>query len=376
MDWNYEQPVKIRFGINRRKEAAEIAEKLQVQRGILIAGDHSVKNGLAQEFVEQSHGKIAVVFSNVSPNPDVSEVDECAKIIREQKIDYIVALGGGSIIDCAKAVSVIALTKQSVRDFYGTNVPLPQAHLPLIAIPTTAGTGSEVTSVSVLTDRKNGKKAPMGSPGFYPEYALVDPQLTITMPGNVTAATGLDVLSHAIEAYWSKGHQPITDVLAVHAAKLVFDYLPQAYKEPGNILAREKMCEASLIAGLAFNLPKTTGCHACSFPLTNIYQIPHGEACALTLDYFLKINAGEDKDHRLEALAEALGARDAGQLAEKIFNLKKQTNLRTDLCDLQLSEQQILELVQLSQHPNLANNPVKITEEMLEKMYKSLAWGQ
>lgn len=374
MNWNYEQPVKICFGRNIRSEAAKLADKLQGKRGILIAGSHSVKSGMVQELVEQSHGKLIKVFSEVSPNPDVSEVDKCAQIIREQNIDYIVALGGGSIIDCAKAVSVIALTNESVRKFYGTGIPIPEEHIPLIAIPTTAGTGSEVTAVSVLTDRENGKKMPMSSKGFYPEYALIDPQLTVTMPQNITAATGLDVLSHAIEAYWSKGHQPITDVLAIHAAKLVFSYLPQVYENPTDILAREKMCEASLIAGLAFNLPKTTASHACSFPLTNLYHIPHGEACALTLDYFVKINASEDNEHRVDTLAKLLGYTDAEELAEKIYALKTQMNLRTNLYDLQLSEKQILELVHLSKHPNLENNPAEITETMLETMYKLLAW--
>lgn len=375
MNWDYEQPVKIRFGQNVRKETAELAEILHVNKGMLIAGSHSVKNGEAQELVEQSQGKLITVFSEVSPNPDVSEVDNCAQIIRRLGIDFIVALGGGSIIDCAKAVSVIALTNESVRKFYGTGNPLPQKHLPIIAIPTTAGTGSEVTAVSVLTDRKNGRKAPMSSPGFYPEYALIDPTLTMTMPQNITAATGLDVLSHAIEAYWSKGHQPITDVLAIHAARLVFSYLPKVYENPADIAAREKMCEASLIAGLAFNLPKTTASHACSFPLTNIYNIPHGEACALTLDYFLRINASDDKDNRIQTLAESLGFLDAEQLAEGIYDLKKKTHLRTNLYDLNLTEAQILELVKLSKHPNLENNPVKITEKTLEKMYKYLTKG-
>lgn len=373
MDWNYEQPVKIRFGQGKRKEAAAIAEELQLHRGILIAGPHLVKSGLAKELTEESNGRLFTVFSDVSPNPDVTEVDACAKIIREQKIDYIVAFGGGSTIDCAKAASVVALTEESVRTYHGTNVPLPKEHLPLIAIPTTAGTGTEVTAVSVLTDRENGKKAPMASPGFYPVYALIDPELTVTMPKKVTAETGLDALSHAIEAYWSIGHQPITDILAIYAAKLVFDYLPQAYENPEDISAREKMCEASLIAGLAFNLPKTTGAHACSFPLTNIYRIPHGEACALTLDSFLRINAKEDKDKRLKALAEALGFSDGQELADGIFALKKRLKLRTNLYDLQLNEEQIEELVQLSKHPNLRNNPVEITEEILRELYEKLA---
>lgn len=374
MDWNYEQPVNIRFGNGKLKELSELAETLQVHRGILITGPHFVKNGVADRIIEESNGKLIAVYSGISPNPDVTEVDACVQIIREQNIDYIVALGGGSTIDCAKAASVVSLTKESVRKYHGTKVILPKEHLPLIAIPTTAGTGTEVTAVAVLTDRANGKKMPMASTGFYPVYALIDPELTVSMPPKVTAETGLDALSHAVEAYWSKGHQPITDILAIHAAKLVFRYLPQAYEHPKDSVAREKLCEASLIAGLAFNLPKTTSSHACSFPLTNIYRIPHGEACALTLDYFMKINGKEDKDHRLETFAYELGFADVEALANGIFQLKQQLNLRTNLYDLELNEKQIEELVQLSQRPNLGNNPVEITKQMLQEMYQELAY--
>lgn len=373
MDWEYEQPVRIIFGRGKIKKLSDITDELQVKRGMLIAGTHLVKNGLAEKIIDESNGKLIAVYSEISPNPDVTEVDSCAKIIREKKIDYIVACGGGSIIDCAKAASVMALKEETVCKYHGTGIQLSEEHIPLIAVPTTAGTGTEVTDVAVLTDRKNKKKAPIVSRGFYPMYALVDPELTITMPKKVTAETGMDVLSHAIEAYWSIGHQPITDALALYAAKLVFDYLPKAFENLEDIYAREKMCEASLIAGLAFNLPKTTASHACSFPLTNIYGIPHGEACALTLDIFLRINAKEDEKGRIKILAESLGFSNAEKLADGIFEMKQKLNLRTGLYDLGLKEEQITELVRLSKHPNLKNNPVEITEKILYDMYKKLA---
>mgnify|MGYP000013602551 CR=1 FL=1 len=138
-------------------------------------------------------------FGDVSPNPDVTEVDACAEIIRQNDIGFVVALGGGSPMDCAKAAASVALTQDSIRKYHGTGVALPPEHLPLIAIPTTAGTGSEVTCVSVLSDHANGKKAPIVSEGFYPKAAIIDPELTYTMPPAVTAGTGIDVLSHAIE---------------------------------------------------------------------------------------------------------------------------------------------------------------------------------
>ena len=229
-----------------------------------------------------------------------------------------------------------------------------------------------MTCVSVLSDHANGKKAPIVSEGFYPKAAIIDPELTYTMPPAVTAGTGIDVLSHAIEGYWSKGHQPICDTLAIHAAALVFKYLYRAYENPSDEEAREKMCEASVIAGLAFTLPKTTSSHACSFPLTNIYHIPHGEACGLTLDYFVRINARGTGSERVETLAKALGFADAEALADAIFALKQKLGLRCDLKDLHLEEEQIAELVKISRHPNLYNNPVEITDEMLDKMYSIL----
>jgi len=331
-----------------------------------------VKSGLVEQIMSESEGVITGIYGEVSPNPDVTEVDQCAAVIREKKHEFLVALGGGSALDCAKAAGSICLTDCSITVYHGTGEPMPEQHLPLIAIPTTAGTGSEVTCVSVLTDHANGKKAPIVSNGFYPTIAVIDPELTYSMPPKVTASTGIDVLCHALEGFWSKGHQPICDALALHACKLVFEYLPQAYEDGTDACAREKMAEASLIAGLAFTLPKTTASHACSFPLTNIYHIPHGEACGLTLDYFARINATAENG-RLQGFARELGFADVMELADAIYDLKVRLGLRTDLKDLSLNRKQIDELVSISRHPNLYNNPVDITEDILRGMYETLA---
>ena len=373
MTWDYLQPVKIHFGKGRLWQIKTIAKELGLTRGLLVAGPFFFRSGLAEKIIRESEGMIVASFGEISPNPDVTEVDACADVIRRENIGFVLALGGGSPMDCAKAAASVALTEDSIRKYHGTGVALPEAHLPLIAIPTTAGTGSEVTCVSVLSDHANGKKAPIVSEGFYPAAAIIDPELTYTMPPQVTAGTGIDVLSHAIEGYWSKGHQPICDTLAIHAARLVFEYLFRAYENPQDEEAREKMCEASVIAGLAFTLPKTTSSHACSFPLTNIYRIPHGEACGLTLDHFIRINAHGEGGERVEYLAHRLGFTDADALADAVLELKHKMGLRCDLHDLNLSDEQIAELVRISRHPNLYNNPVEITDEMLEEMYRTLA---
>lgn len=363
MSWNYIQPVQIIFGNGKRKELKQYTQDMD--RILLVAGPFFSKSDFVEKLKQECH--IVAVFDHISPNPDVEEVNECSRLIREQNIDGIIALGGGSTLDLTKAASVAA---EKIEDYYGGEKTVPQSRIPLIAVPTTAGTGSEVTSVAVLTDRKHGKKAPISSVYFFPKLAIVDPELTWTLSPYMTAVSGIDVLCHAVEGYWSKGHQPICDALAVHAVKLVLQYLPLAYRQPEDSLAREKMAEASVIAGLAFALPKTTSSHACSFPLTNLYGIPHGEACGLTLDYFIKVNSG---DKRTEELAKLLGFDDTGKFAEAVKNLKRELNLRTDLRDLNLDEDQTEELVRESKHPNLLNNPVFITDDILRNMYRQLS---
>lgn len=372
MSWEYLQPVTIKFGCGVRKELKDEAKKYGCENGLLVSDPFFVNSGLAEQIVAQSCGMLTGIFGNVSPNPDVTEVDECAKIIRENHHGFVAALGGGSALDCAKAAASICLTEDSIRKYHGTGVAMPVAHLPLFALPTTAGTGSEVTCVSVLTDHENGKKSPIVSNGFYPTEALIDPELTYSMPPKVTAQTGIDVLCHALEGFWSKGHQPVCDALALHAAKLVFAYLKRAYANPDDKTAREKMAEASVTAGLAFTLPKTTASHACSFPLTNIYHIPHGEACGITIDYFARINAQADGG-RLAEFARELGFDSVDAMADAIHELKKELGLRCGLADLSLTGGQIDELVRISRHPNLYNNPVDITDDMLYEMYNKLA---
>ncbi len=372
MAWTYVQPVTIRFGEGELKELNSVAEELGCSRGLLVSDPFFMQSGLAQQIVDASNGLIAGIYSQVSPNPEVDEVDACAAMIREMNADFLVGLGGGSALDCAKASGTICFTDDSIRKYHGTGVPLPKEHLPLIAIPTTAGTGSEVTCVSVLSDKELGKKGPINCDNFYPAVALIDPELTYTMPPHTTASTGIDVLCHAVEGYWSKGHQPICDALAIYAAKNVLKYLPIAFAEPDNKEARCRMAEASVIAGLAFTLPKTTSSHACSFPLTNIYHIPHGEACALTLDYFARVNADADEDGRVLYLAQQLGFDDMYAMADAIHELKVELGLLTDLKKFDLSDDEVAELVTASHHPNMLNNPVEITDDILRDMYESL----
>ena len=373
MSWDYIQPVNIKFGEGMLGKLKDITSEMGLKKGILVSDPFFAQNGLADRLLKENEGLLVCMYSQISPNPEVKEVDACAALMKEEEVEFTVALGGGSALDCAKAASTICFTEDSIRKYHGTGVPLPEKHLPIIAIPTTAGTGSEVTCVSVLSDHELGKKGPINNNNFYPAVALIDPELTYTLPPYMTASCGIDVLCHAVEGFWSKGHQPICDALALHASELVFENIRTVYNDPQNKEARARMAEASVIAGLAFTLPKTTSSHACSFPLTNILHIPHGEACGLTLDYFARINAADPVEGpRINRFAQKLGFKDMNDMADAIAQLKKDLKLRTDLKEFNLTDEQVAELVRGSKHPNMLNNPVEITEEMLDKMYQSM----
>ncbi|MEZ4357449.1 MAG: iron-containing alcohol dehydrogenase family protein [Eubacteriales bacterium] len=365
-------PVKIIYGAGSVEKLESVIDSLGLKKGILVSDKFLVDSGMAQKIVEYSNGKLVEVFSDIVPNPTVDSVDECAKIIREKNLEFAVALGGGSSLDCAKAACAIAKSNDSIRDYHtGGKVLSKSTAIPLIAVPTTAGTGSEVTKVAVLSDPSKNMKAPMGSPVLYAKIALVDSKLTLSVPKSVTASTGLDVLSHALGAFWNKHHQPICDAFALASTRLVFQNVEKVYNEPNNLEARDNMMLASLLAGLAFGTPGTTAPHACSFPLTNDYHLPHGEACAFTLDYFLRLNA-DVEGGRLHKLAQDCGFKDAFAMADELLRLKKAMGMKTTLREAGVKEEDIENLANHSTHPNIKNNPVDMDHAALLKMYKAL----
>ena len=372
MDWQYVQPVEILFRRGGFSRLGELCAQRNYRRGVLVCDPYFVESGKARSAVEASGGRLAAVFSGVTPNPRTREVDECAALMRRTGADFAVALGGGSAIDCAKAACAIAPGKLSTAQAHTGGAILPDAALPLVAVPTTAGTGSEVTGVAVLTDEEKGVKAPLGHRNLYPALALIDAELTVSLPPAVTAATGLDALSHALEAFWSKNHQPVCDALALAAARLCFEWLPRAYAHGDDIKAREKMCEASVLAGLAFALPKTAAAHAISFPLTNRYGLPHGEACAFTLDALCEINA-QAEGGRLEGFARQLGFESAAAMGARIAAMKREMGMRCTLAQAGIPMGELPELARLSQHPNLDNNPVPLGEADLIALFTGKA---
>ncbi len=375
MQWEFNLPVKLEFGTGIRKNIKQFIDEIGGKNGVLICSKSFAKNGTAQEFIKLSGGTLKAVFSDIRPNPTTDNVNDCVKLMRRQNADFAVALGGGSPMDCCKAACAIAKGDDIIESYHsGGKAINPNEAIPMIAVTTTSGTASEVTNISVLTDLAQNLKQPMNDPAMYPKIAVIDPQLTLTVPAQITASTGLDVLSHAVESYWSTLNQPVCSACSVYAARLVFQWLEKAYNEPDNLTAREKMAEASIVAGVAFSHPRTTGSHACSFPLTNIYGVPHGEACAFTLDYFIKFNADNaDNDGRITALAKNCGFDSAYDMADEITAMKKRMKMRCTLTQIGCTtEEQIKELTKKSMSMLMKRNPIELTEENIYDMYKKL----
>ena len=368
MTWEYIQPVRILYGRGKRAETHSIAKELGFQRGFLVCSPFFVRNGMAEAFCKEAEGMFVDVFSDITPNPTTMAVDACAQRIRASGADFVVAVGGGSPMDLAKAAAVTATTGDSITKYHNTGVPMPNQGLPLIVLPTTSGSCSEVTSTSVLSDSR-GVKASIMSPRFFPIVAIVDPELTYTVPPKVAAESGLDVLSHAIEGYMGLRHQPICDALAIQAVRLVFAHLRAAVQ--GEESARDQMAQASLLSGLAFALPKTGPPHAFSYGLTTHYGLSHGEACALTLDYFLELAAAKAEE-RLQDFAIQAGFSGVSAMAEEIRALKRDCGMLTDLKHLHLTDADIKTLVQDAMRPGMKNSPVPVTEEMLYALYETL----
>ena len=358
----YSQPVKIYFGPGRFSQLGDVLRETGVKRAVIACGRHFAPEA---ESLADGLPEICGVFGAVEQNPQLSGIAETAALAVERDADAVIGIGGGSSIDTAKFAAAIAKGDGSALEYYRGEKPFPGERLTVIAVPTTAGTGSEVTQVSVVNN--GSEKRTLNNPVFMPKAAVVDPRLTLSVPQRTTMNTGLDALAHALEGYWSVNRQPISDLMAIEAVRIVMRSLERAYRDGSDISARTDMAYASLLGGLAFALPKTAACHACSYPLAEDYHLPHGEACAFTLDSFVRINA----DERLEYLARSAGLESTEELARRIHELKRLAGLRMTLSDL--GEVDLDRLCRdCASHGLMKNNPVQLSEEGLREMFLGL----
>jgi alcohol dehydrogenase class IV len=356
----------------------EEISQLGVSRPLIVTDKVLVQAGVVKQ-VEELLPMECGIFSDVNPEPEIEIVEQCVQSIRSGMYDGLIAVGGGSAIDIAKAASVMATNEGSIEQYFGTDL-IQQPGLPLIAIPTTAGTGSEVTNISILSDTKEQVKKGIVSPHLLPDVAIVSPIMTLTCPPSVTAASGVDALVHAVEAYISKFASPVTDALAIGAMKLIATHLPKAYAAPDHIEAREAMITASLMAGLAFGNAGVGAVHALAYPLGGRYHMAHGVSNALLLPYVMKWNKiaclerfrdiavalGEKVDH--------LGDDEAAEAAiQAMTRLCRYVEIPKSLREFNIPENALAEMAEeaTKQTRLLRNNPRTLQVKDIEAIYRA-----
>lgn len=269
-------------GTNVLGEAAPLLKKMG-NKAFIVTGRHVAVSDMMKQLTAllDENGIGCVIFDGITGEPTDTMIENGVEMLKSSGCDFIIGIGGGSPLDSAKAIAAMAVNDGSIADYNGKEIT--GEILPLAAIPTTAGTGSEATKFTVITDSEKGIKMLLKGDVLVPKLAIVDSSFTVGTPKSVTSATGLDALTHAVEAYTSRKAFSMTDTLAVSAVKRIMKYLPIAYKEPDNSLAREQMSIAALEAGICINNSSVTIVHGMSRPIGALFHVPHGMSNAMLL---------------------------------------------------------------------------------------------
>lgn len=395
--WEFFSTKRIVYGKGSIEQLDSILKSLNAKNVLLVTDPGIVNAGIADRIISllENAEYNVVMYDKVVPEPPVSSAFECYEFAKSQmETDAIIGLGGGSSIDMAKIAALLIKFGGHPLDYYGGENQIPGPIAPLIAIPTTAGTGSEVTSVAVLTDTENNIKVGISDNYLRPEVALLDPELTLGLPAYVTACSGIDALSHAVEAYTAKNFQyiqaegnilfqgalPISDALALQAIKLIADNLVLAVQQGSNVEARGNMLIGSLLAGMAFSNAGTAAAHALAYPIGGLVKSPHGEVTGLLLPYVMKFNSSVETE-KMGNVAEAFGVATAGLNAkekslaavEAVLGLLEDIGLPTRLSQIGIEEEDIpsiankaLEIARL-----VRNNPRVPTQKGFEELLRS-----
>ena len=320
----YHMPTEIVFGAGSIRELGRIAnQRLRSSRPLLVTDKGIEAAGIPAKVLQQLTP--VAVFNEIEQNPKHTTVDRAGEVARELKPDLIIGLGGGSVLDAAKAIALLATNPGRIEGYEGRE-KYKVSPLPVLAIPTTCGTGSEVTWVAVITHTGRQFKMSIKGPLMYPAVALVDPDLLMTLPPYLVASSGLDALTHAVEAFTVKPASIITDTLALEALRLIFGYLPEAYQDiKNNAEARESLMLGSLLAGMAFGNSDVGAVHCLAESIGSLYDTPHGVANAVFLPYVMEFNleAAEAKYARIASMAGIVAGRQREAARRLIARIKE-----------------------------------------------------
>ncbi len=385
MDFKFFIPTTVETGRGISRSVGKIAREagasrlfLVTDKGVRAAGILAeIENALRQEDLAYE------IFDDVIPNPTAESIMGGLERLTVNACDAVLAVGGGSSIDTAKGIAVMAGNEGNILDYEGVG-KIPHPGLPLIVIPTTAGTGSEVTSATIVTNTATHFKAAVISPYLFPKLALLDAELTLALPQNVTSATGMDALTHAIESYTSKTANPLSRALAIQAIRMIAENLQKAFFAGTDIESRENMLVASMLAGAAFTQSRLGNVHAISHTLGGVFDIPHGIANASLLPFVMKFNLPACPEEMAD-IARALGKETdglpllkAGEKAiEAVVEFNAMLGIPGNIRDLGVKLESLPKLVEDSMRSgNVSINPRLTRHEdiksIIEKAYHGI----
>lgn len=374
------------FGRGSVDQIGPECKALGAARALLVMDRSLSKTELSlkiQEYIKKSRVK-AILYPNITPEPDPILADIGADLAKKEKVRCIIGVGGGSTMDVAKAIAVLAKNDGKAIDYIGLN-KVKKAGLPTIMVPTTAGTGSEVTFTAVFTMRDTKTKGGINSPFLYPHTAILDPELTLNLSPDVTAYTGMDALTHALESFTSLKAHPMSEPISLKAIELISDNLRGAVFNGRDIGFRETMMIGSYLAGQGLSMAGVGAVHALAYPLGALFDIPHGIANAVLLPYVLDYNYPGDINKfcqiaiTLSEDGDGLSDRDMASFASRaVFDLAGDIGIPLTLSELNIPESSIPEMAEAAMGLErvLMNNPRPITTKAAEEIYRLAFEGE
>ena len=359
---------EIYTGKSSLSQINSILDKISANKILVVTDKGIVKAGIYAKLEAVLKNRQIVLFDGVESDPSIKLVEQVVKIARSNDIEAVIGIGGGSSIDTAKVAAALVTNNKDMWQYIGIEL-LEKDALPIIAIPTTAGTGSEVTHIAILSDEEEQLKKGIVSTRIIPKFAILDPELTVGLPPHVTAATGMDALVHALESYISINANIYSDTLAMKAISLISENIREAYNNGKNLEARENMLMGSLLAGMAFANAGVAAVHAFAYPLGGMFHIPHGLANSVMLPTIMEFNI-VGNEARFNDIAKYLTIKD-------IYTLCEDLKIPLSLAELNIPESAIPQLAESVMKVTrlLANNPRKITQEDALNLYTAAYKG-
>lgn len=370
------------FGAGARFLAGRYAVNSGARRVLVVTDPGVIAAGWVEPLIDRlvQDGLSCALYADIHSNPRDVEVMAGAEVYQKERCNAIIAIGGGSPMDCAKGIGIVSTNNRHILEFEGVD-EVSNPGPPLICIPTTAGSSADVSQFAIINDSKRQVKIAIISKSVVPDSALIDPETTFTMDPYLTACTGVDALTHAIEAFASNAHSPVTDMHALEAIRLIWRYLPIVFLEPDNLEARTQMTLASMFAGMAFSNASLGAVHAMAHSLGGLLDLPHGECNALLLEHVIRYNydAAPDRYQRIgEALClfnwnvDAQEKRDI--LVDAIHTFRTSIGITRSLGDIGVTNQSIPSLAEKAIHdPCIVTNPKLLAEEDVKTIYAAAA---